>query len=95
MTGIALVVVYGGTEVRKQLRQIKRDCNILVATPGRLVDLIKKGNLGMDNIKFLVLDEADRMLNMGFKPQICCIVEQEGMPSNARQTMMFSATFPP
>jgi len=96
MTGIASVVVYGGAEVREQLRQIERGCDLLVATPGRLVDLIERGRLGMDNIKFLVLDEADRMLDMGFEPQIRRIVEQEGMPhGEMRQTMMFSATFPP
>ena len=96
MTGIASVVVYGGADVREQLRQIERGCDLLVATPGRLVDLIERGRLGMDNIKFLVLDEADRMLDMGFEPQIRRIVEQEGMPfGEMRQTMMFSATFPP
>jgi len=96
MTGIASVVVYGGAEVREQLRQIERGCDLLVATPGRLVDLIERGRLGMNNIKFLVLDEADRMLDMGFEPQIRRIVEQEGMPDGEmRQTMMFSATFPP
>ena len=66
-TGIASVVVYGGAEVREQLRQIERGCDLLVATPGRLVDLIERGRLGMDNVRFLVLDEADRMLDMGFE----------------------------
>ena len=65
-TGIATVCIYGGAEVRDQLRQIERGCDLLVATPGRLVDLIERGRLGMENIKFLVLDEADRMLDMGF-----------------------------
>ena len=65
-TGIATVCIYGGAEVREQLRQIERGCDLLVATPGRLVDLIERGRLGMDNIQFLVLDEADRMLDMGF-----------------------------
>merc|ERR1719343_439541 len=94
-TGIASVVVYGGADVREQLRQIERGCDLLVATPGRLVDLIERGRLSMENCKFLVLDEADRMLDMGFEPQIRRIVEQEGMPHGEdRQTMMFSATFP-
>jgi len=94
-TGIASVVVYGGADVRDQLRQIERGCDLLVATPGRLVDLIERGRLSMENCKFLVLDEADRMLDMGFEPQIRRIVEQEGMPhGEGRQTMMFSATFP-
>lgn len=65
-TGIATVCIYGGAEVREQLRQIERGCDLLVATPGRLVDLIERGRLGMENIQFLVLDEADRMLDMGF-----------------------------
>ncbi|KAL7486930.1 hypothetical protein ACHAW6_012526, partial [Cyclotella cf. meneghiniana] len=94
-TGIASVVVYGGADVREQVRQIERGCDLLVATPGRLVDLIERGRLGMENVKFLVLDEADRMLDMGFEPQIRRIVEQENMPhGDDRQTMMFSATFP-
>lgn len=94
-TGIAPVVVYGGAEVREQLRLIERGCDLLVATPGRLVDLIERGRIGMENVRFLVLDEADRCLDMGFEPQIRCIVEECGMPpSEHRQTMMFSATFP-
>ena len=66
-TGIASVVIYGGAEVREQLRQIERGCDLLVATPGRLVDLIERGRLGMENVRFMVLDEADRMLDMGFE----------------------------
>jgi ATP-dependent RNA helicase DDX3X len=66
-TGIASVCIYGGAEVREQLRQIERGCDLLVATPGRLVDLIERGRLGMENVRFLVLDEADRMLDMGFE----------------------------
>ena len=74
MTGIASVVVYGGAEVREQLRQIERGCDLLVATPGRLVDLIERGRLAMDNVRFLVLDEADRMLDMGF--EVRCTFER-------------------
>ena len=89
------MVVYGGAEIREQLRQIERGCDLLVATPGRLVDLIERGRVSMENVRFLTLDEADRMLDMGFEPQIRRIVEQEGMPhADDRQTMMFSATFP-
>ena len=61
-TGIASVVVYGGADVRNQLSQIERGCDLLIATPGRLVDLIERGRLSMEMVKFLVLDEADRML---------------------------------
>ncbi|KAI0201324.1 DEAD-domain-containing protein [Astrocystis sublimbata] len=88
-------VVYGGADIGSQLRQIERGCDLLVATPGRLVDLIERGRISLQNIKYLVLDEADRMLDMGFEPQIRRIVEGEDMPSvQNRQTLMFSATFP-
>ncbi|MCJ1350469.1 MAG: DEAD-box ATP-dependent RNA helicase [Icmadophila ericetorum] len=88
-------VVYGGADIGTQLRQIERGCDLLVATPGRLVDLIERGRISLANIKYLVLDEADRMLDMGFEPQIRRIVEGEDMPSTqGRQTLMFSATFP-
>ncbi|KAA8897201.1 ATP-dependent RNA helicase ded1 [Sphaerosporella brunnea] len=88
-------VVYGGADIGSQLRQIERGCDLLVATPGRLVDLIERGRISLANIKYLVLDEADRMLDMGFEPQIRRIVEGEDMPKTEdRQTLMFSATFP-
>ena len=88
-------VVYGGADIGSQLRSIERGCDLLVATPGRLVDLIERGRISLSAIKYLVLDEADRMLDMGFEPQIRRIVEGEDMPAtSARQTLMFSATFP-
>jgi ATP-dependent RNA helicase DDX3X len=88
-------VVYGGADIGSQLRQIERGCDLLVATPGRLVDLIERGRISLCNIKYLVLDEADRMLDMGFEPQIRRIVQGEDMPpTGQRQTLMFSATFP-
>lgn len=88
-------VVYGGADIGQQLRAIDRGCDLLSATPGRLVDLIERGKISLANIKYLVLDEADRMLDMGFEPQIRRIVQGEDMPGTAeRQTLMFSATFP-
>lgn len=88
-------VVYGGADIGSQLRSIERGCDLLVATPGRLVDLIERGRISLASIKYLVLDEADRMLDMGFEPQIRRIVEGEDMPpTTGRQTLMFSATFP-
>lgn len=88
-------VVYGGADVGAQIKDLERGCHLLVATPGRLVDMLERGKVGMDHIKFCVLDEADRMLDMGFEPQIRRIVEQDTMPKvGKRQTLMFSATFP-
>lgn len=88
-------VVYGGADIGAQLRDLSRGCNLLVATPGRLVDMLERGRVGLEYIRFLVLDEADRMLDMGFEPQIRRIVEQDRMPGpGKRQTFMFSATFP-
>ncbi|KAJ2158726.1 ATP-dependent RNA helicase ded1 [Coemansia sp. RSA 552] len=88
-------VVYGGADIGSQLREIERGCDLLVATPGRLVDLMERGRISLSNIRYLVLDEADRMLDMGFEPQIRRIVEGEDMPGvDERRTLMFSATFP-
>nr|XP_020027441.1 ATP-dependent RNA helicase DDX3X-like isoform X1 [Castor canadensis] len=88
-------VVYGGAEIGQQIRDLERGCHLLVATPGRLVDMMERGKIGLDFCKYLVLDEADRMLDMGFEPQIRRIVEQYTMPpKGVRHTMMFSATFP-
>ncbi|TRY97229.1 hypothetical protein DNTS_013717 [Danionella cerebrum] len=88
-------VVYGGADIGQQIRDLERGCHLLVATPGRLVDMMERGKIGLDYCKYLVLDEADRMLDMGFEPQIRRIVEQDTMPpKGGRQTMMFSATFP-
>ncbi|WWD20582.1 ATP-dependent RNA helicase ded1 [Kwoniella shandongensis] len=88
-------VVYGGADIGSQIRALDRGCDLLSATPGRLVDLIERGRISLANVKYLVLDEADRMLDMGFEPQIRRIVEGEDMPGvHDRQTLMFSATFP-
>lgn len=78
-----------------QLRELERGVDILVATPGRLNDLLERARVSMQMIRFLALDEADRMLDMGFEPQIRKIVEQMDMPPRGvRQTLLFSATFP-
>lgn len=88
-------VLYGGNNTIEQMRELDRGCHLIVATPGRLEDMITRGKVCLDNIRFLVLDEADRMLDMGFEPQIRRIVERCNMPSTGqRQTLMFSATFP-
>ena len=88
-------VVYGGANVSDQMRDLDRGCHLLVATPGRLVDFLDRGKVSLENCNYLCLDEADRMLDMGFEPQIRRIVEQDNMPPvGVRQTFMFSATFP-
>jgi len=87
--------VYGGADMRAQCAQLDRGCHLLVGTPGRLCDLIERGKVTLHKVKHLILDEGDRMLDMGFEPQIRRIVEREGMPpAGERQTLMFSATFP-
>jgi probable ATP-dependent RNA helicase DDX4 len=88
-------VVYGGTSVMSQLGNISKGAHIVTGTPGRLLDFISKGKLGLGKLKYLVLDEADRMLDMGFKPDIERLLAMPGMPSkDQRQTLLFSATFP-
>lgn len=78
-----------------QLADLAKGCDLMVACPGRLQDFINREVVGMDKVYILVLDEADRMLDMGFEKQIRDIVENHGMnPKDQRQTMMFSATFP-
>lgn len=94
-TIVKTVVVYGGVSVPHQLRKIEMGCNLLVATPGRLKDFIERGKISLEKIQYLILDEADRMLDMGFEPVIRQVVEKLGMPGKCeRQTLMFSATFP-
>ncbi|MBA0824067.1 hypothetical protein Goarm_020751 [Gossypium armourianum] len=94
-TGVKVVVAYGGAPITQQLRELERGVDILVATPGRLVDLLERARVSLQMIRYLALDEADRMLDMGFEPQIRKIVEQMDMPNRGvRQTMLFSATFP-
>ena len=91
MRGMKIVAVYGGEDVRVQLRQLDTPPQIIVATPGRLIDLIERGKIELGSISFLVLDEADEMLNMGFKEDIETILQRT--PAS-RRTMLFSATMP-
>ena len=92
VTGHVAVTVVGGVSYKPQTAALKYGCDILVATPGRLVDLIEQGACHLDEVKVLVLDEADRMLDMGFSDDIMKIISY--MPAE-RQTIMFSATLPP
>nr|XP_033340101.1 ATP-dependent RNA helicase vasa [Megalopta genalis] len=89
------VVAYGGTSVQHQSGKLSGGCHILVATPGRLLDFLDRGKIKFSSVRFLVLDEADRMLDMGFLPCVERIVDHATMvPLEERQTLMFSATFP-
>merc|ERR1711971_172990 len=88
------VVAYGGASVGYQLGQLQKGCNVLICTPGRMMDFVEKGKVSFENLKYLVLDEADRMLDMGFMPDIEKITENANIPKKEdRQTLMFSATF--
>uniref|UniRef100_A0A3Q0SI90 RNA helicase n=1 Tax=Amphilophus citrinellus TaxID=61819 RepID=A0A3Q0SI90_AMPCI len=94
-TCVRPVVVYGGVSTGHQIRDIMRGCNVLCGTPGRLLDMIGRGKVGLTKLRYLVLDEADRMLDMGFEPDMRRLVGSPGMPSKEnRQTLMFSATYP-
>jgi ATP-dependent RNA helicase DDX3X len=79
-TGVRVCVAYGGTPFGAQMRELESGCDVLVATPGRLNDMIDRGRVALRDVRFLVLDEADRMLDMGFEPQIRSIVEEADMP---------------
>lgn len=88
---INIVSVYGGASVENQIKEIRRGADIVVGTPGRVLDLVKRKILKLQDIKWLVLDEADEMLNMGFKEDLDQILETT---SKQRQTLLFSATMP-
>ncbi|MCK9156821.1 MAG: DEAD/DEAH box helicase [Paludibacteraceae bacterium] len=89
--GFKVVPVYGGESIVQQYRQLDVQPQVLAATPGRLIDLIERGKVNLSNIKYLVLDEADEMLNMGFQDDIERILQET--PEN-RRTLLFSATMP-
>jgi ATP-dependent RNA helicase DeaD len=88
---ISIAVVYGGADIRKQISQLERGVSIVVGTPGRTLDLIKRNKLKVNEIRWLVLDEADEMLSMGFKDDLDAILETS--PAK-KQTLLFSATMP-
>src|SRR5580700_9766975 len=89
---LKVTVVYGGVGYGKQNDELKAGADIVVATPGRLLDHLQQGTLKLDRVEFLVLDEADRMLDMGFLPDVRCLVEK---CPRKRHTALFSATIPP
>jgi len=91
-TSLRVVPVYGGVGIEPQSKALRKGVDVVVATPGRLLDHMERGNVSFDDLEVLVLDEADRMLDMGFAPQLNRIVSE--IP-RYRQTLLFSATMPP
>ena len=89
--GLEIMTVYGGTDLEKQARNLQSGVDIIVGTPGRVMDMTERGHIDLAKPGFFVLDEADRMLDMGFFPDIMWVVERM---TNREQTLLFSATFP-
>ena len=89
LEGIHIEAVYGGASIEQQIRALRKGVQVIVATPGRLIDLMKRGVAKLDDVRNVVLDEADEMLNMGFSESIDAILE--GVPED-RNTLLFSAT---
>ena len=92
MRAVNAIAVYGGTSIGQQIRELKRGIQIVVATPGRLIDLIERKAINLEQIKYVVLDEADEMLNMGFQDDIELILKNT---PQRESTWLFSATMPP
>ncbi|MDU7151139.1 MAG: DEAD/DEAH box helicase [Peptoniphilus grossensis] len=89
-TFIRILAIYGGADMGKQLRELKRGASIVVGTPGRIMDHMKRKTIDLSSLKFLVLDEADEMFDMGFRDDMKTIIEKT---NDDRQTLFFSATF--
>lgn len=89
--GLRSIAIYGGDSIERQIRDLKKGVHIVVGTPGRVMDHMRKGTLKLDNIKMIVLDEADEMLNMGFEEDIQTILKDI---TYTHQTLLFSATMP-
>ena len=87
--GVRVAAFYGGTSMEKQIKNLRRNIEVAVATPGRLIDLLERNELDLDEISILVVDEADRMADMGFLPQVEWLLRK--VPDE-RQTLLFSAT---
>jgi superfamily II DNA/RNA helicase len=88
--GLHVAAVYGGADVEKQVATLRKGCDIIIATPGRLIDLGDRGELNVENLDVLVLDEADRMADMGFMPQVEWVLRR--IAERPHQTLLFSAT---
>ena len=92
MAGLKMTVVYGGADRYGQIKNLNYGCDILIATPGRLIDLMEQGHVNLSQVEIFVLDEADRMMDMGFMPALKKIIAK--LPEE-RQSLFFSATMPP
>ena len=90
-TGLTILTVYGGTDLEKQAKTLGKGVDIIVGTPGRVMDMSERGHIDLASPQLLCLDEADRMLDMGFFPDIMWVVERM---TGREQTLLFSATFP-
>ena len=88
--GVRVAAFYGGTSMEQQMKQTRRRIEVVVATPGRLIDLLERGAVHLDDVEIRVIDEADRMADMGFLPQVEWIMRKA--PQDDRQTLLFSAT---
>ena len=89
---VRLASIYGGRPYEEQIKKLNRGVDVVIGTPGRLIDLHERGNLQLDRVAILVLDEADEMLDLGFLPSVEAILQ--ALDGNAHQTMLFSATMP-
>ena len=92
ISGFKVVAVYGGADINQQMRKLERGCDVVVGTPGRTLDLIKRNRLNLEGVQYLVLDEADEMLSMGFAEDLDAILANT---PKEKQTLLFSATMPP
>ena len=88
--GLKLCAVYGGADIERQVKQLRKGCDIIIATPGRLIDLGDRGEVNVEGLDILVLDEADRMADMGFMPQVEWVLRR--IAQRPHQTLLFSAT---
>ena len=88
--GLSVVAVYGGADIEKQIKQMRAGVDVIIATPGRLIDLGDRGEVKVDGLDILVLDEADRMADMGFMPQVEWVLRR--LADRPHQTLLFSAT---
>jgi superfamily II DNA/RNA helicase len=88
--GLHVNAVYGGADIERQVKSLRRGCDVIIATPGRLIDLGDRGELNVENLDVLVLDEADRMADMGFMPQVEWVLRR--IAEHPHQTLLFSAT---